>query len=491
MGRPARGAPHLRPPLLDSALVLGRSAALVAAAGAALIALATPVAALPTSTTTSTTAKAKANTTTTTKATTSTTARATTTTEPATTTTTAATTTSAASTTTAAATTTVEPTTATEPATTTTTTTTAEPPTSTVPAPADAAPAVGAEVAPAAGSPTDPVAVLAQFTFVAFEPWRAALEADADAGRLAVLAPGYRFARDALADAVAARAGRSPATAVALSAAWERTEPKRMAVVLTALMQVGDPYVFAASGPDRFDCSGLTAYAWRTAGVDLVHYAVTQRQQSLDVAPDALAPGDLLFRFRQPGGHVMLYLGVDDLVVQAGGTATGVIVSPWGSIDAAGSPLAAPVQREPAGPAQAPTSLFGLAAAADPVGADTPFADAFNVAGARYGVAPSLLAAIAATGSGFRADPATVTTTGRGVMQLRPAVAAALGIDPNVPEQAIDAAARRLAALWAAIHDERAVVALYPTALQTVSSASVAPTDAATTAFVDRVLVTS
>jgi cell wall-associated NlpC family hydrolase len=53
-------------------------------------------------------------------------------------------------------------------------------------------------------------------------------------------------------------------------------------VVLAALMQVGDAYVFGMSGPDQFDCSGLTRFAWRTAGVDLVHYAVTQRQQSLE-----------------------------------------------------------------------------------------------------------------------------------------------------------------------------------------------------------------
>ena len=39
----------------------------------------------------------------------------------------------------------------------------------------------------------------------------------------------------------------------------------------TALAQVGDPYVWGAAGPDAFDCSGLTQYAYSAAGVSLPH----------------------------------------------------------------------------------------------------------------------------------------------------------------------------------------------------------------------------
>jgi cell wall-associated NlpC family hydrolase len=43
-----------------------------------------------------------------------------------------------------------------------------------------------------------------------------------------------------------------------------------------ALQQLGKPYVFAAAGPDAFDCSGLTMAAWAAAGVPLPHLAAAQ-----------------------------------------------------------------------------------------------------------------------------------------------------------------------------------------------------------------------
>jgi cell wall-associated NlpC family hydrolase len=385
-----------------------------------------------------------------------------------------------------------------------------------LPAAAAAAPPVGAEATPDQVTTQDQVAALAQFTYIAFVPWRAAvarrdaleaniaslqaqpsttigavaaLQAQLASARAAVtsLAPGYRYARDALADAVVARAGHGPRDAVALSAAWERADPKRLAVVFTALMHVGEAYVFAAAGPQTFDCSGLTLYAWRTAGVNLVHYAITQRQQTLDAAPDTLLPGDLVFRFRRPGGHVMLYLGVDDLVVQAGGSATGVAITPWGDVDAFGSPL----------PPPAPTAdssstdgghLFGPTAGARGVDPDVPFADAFDVAGARYGVAPRLLAAIAASGTGFRSDSSSADGQTGGLMQLRPAIAAELEVDPSVAAQSIDGAARRLVDLWSRLHDDAAVLAAYHSSLRTVATVSMVPTDPATQAFVADVL---
>jgi cell wall-associated NlpC family hydrolase len=407
--------------------------------------------------------------------------------------------------------TTTEPSTAvTEPE----TTTTVEPPTTTTTVPVDetpdaaaSAPPLGAEQDPALGEASaDPVAVAAQLAYAAFAPWRDAVAARGDAHaalataqakpgvatddltaataaitaaqtKVASLSLGYRYARDTLADVVIARAGRPADDAVELSAIWERTDPRRLAVVFGALMQVGDPYVFAAAGPDRFDCSGLTSYTWKAAGVSLVHYAITQRQQTLDAAPDGLQPGDLVFRFRQAGGHVMLYLGEKDLVVQAGGTATGVVVSPWGRTDAFGSPLAA----APTAPAPATTPWFGAAAGSQRVGADVPFADAFNVAGARYGVAPALLAAVASAGTGFRADAASAGAGG--VMQLRPAIAAALHVDAAVPFQAVDGAARRLLDLWNRLHDKRLVLAAYRSSLVTVNEGAVVTQDATTNAF--------
>jgi cell wall-associated NlpC family hydrolase len=360
-----------------------------------------------------------------------------------------------------------------------------------VPAPALTAPPIGATAdVPVGLQPLDPIGAAATTAYTELSSWRTAQadlvstvasdRAAADA-QLRVAASDYRAARDALAAAVVTRAGRPPGDAVALSAAWEITDVRRVAVVLAALMQVGKRYVFAAAGPDTFDCSGLTLFAWRSVGVGLVHYAVTQRQQSLDARPDSLQPGDLVFRFRRPGGHVMLYLGLSDLVVQAGGASTGVVVGAWGHADAFGSPLASP---PPA--AERPAALFGVVAGATRVAGDVPFADVFNAVGAHYGVAPSLLAAVAAVGTGFREDNATVDRGG--LMLLRPAMAAELGVDVTVPESAIDGAARRLADLWSELHDDGAVVAAYPTALHGVRSPVLVPHDPVSTAFVTATL---
>jgi cell wall-associated NlpC family hydrolase len=75
-----------------------------------------------------------------------------------------------------------------------------------------------------------------------------------------------------------------------------------------ALAQVGKPYVYAASGPDAYDCSGLTAAAWEAAGVQLPHNAAAQYAYGTHVSRNALQPGDLIFMY-QPIGHVTIYIG--------------------------------------------------------------------------------------------------------------------------------------------------------------------------------------
>jgi cell wall-associated NlpC family hydrolase len=80
-----------------------------------------------------------------------------------------------------------------------------------------------------------------------------------------------------------------------------------------AKAQLGKPYLWAASGPTMFDCSGLTMRAWGAAGVALPHYSVAQFAQSTRVSMADARPGDLLFWSYDgtPGAihHVALYLG--------------------------------------------------------------------------------------------------------------------------------------------------------------------------------------
>jgi len=76
----------------------------------------------------------------------------------------------------------------------------------------------------------------------------------------------------------------------------------------TARAQLGKPYVYAGSGPDVFDCSGLTMYAWAAAGVSLPHNAEAQYMSLPHVSQSELQPGDLVF-FGAPIHHVGMYVG--------------------------------------------------------------------------------------------------------------------------------------------------------------------------------------
>ncbi|MEJ7628762.1 MAG: C40 family peptidase [Nocardioidaceae bacterium] len=83
--------------------------------------------------------------------------------------------------------------------------------------------------------------------------------------------------------------------------------------VQTALAQLGDPYVYGAAGPDAFDCSGLTMYAWAAAGVALSHASSVQSGQGVAVSVSALLPGDLVFYY-SPVSHVGMYIGNGQVV---------------------------------------------------------------------------------------------------------------------------------------------------------------------------------
>ncbi|XTZ13523.1 NlpC/P60 family protein [Micromonospora echinospora] len=77
--------------------------------------------------------------------------------------------------------------------------------------------------------------------------------------------------------------------------------------IRTACAQVGDPYVFGATGPNAFDCSGLTQYAYKAAGIYLPHFTGDQWKED-PVSRSEARPGDLVFFFAGVS-HVGLYLG--------------------------------------------------------------------------------------------------------------------------------------------------------------------------------------
>lgn len=79
------------------------------------------------------------------------------------------------------------------------------------------------------------------------------------------------------------------------------------AVIAEAERQLGKPYVWGAAGPDSFDCSGLTLWAWRAGGVSLPHYTGSQYAATRHISLSDLQPGDLVYYNGM--GHVALYIG--------------------------------------------------------------------------------------------------------------------------------------------------------------------------------------
>lgn len=109
------------------------------------------------------------------------------------------------------------------------------------------------------------------------------------------------------------------ATAKAASAiAWART-------------QLGKPYVFGATGPNAYDCSGFTQAAWRHAGVEIGRDTYAQNRQNRHVSLSTIQPGDLVLWYFSSSGqaapnHVTMYTGGGKMI-EASGHGRGVITS--------------------------------------------------------------------------------------------------------------------------------------------------------------------
>ncbi|WP_210591449.1 C40 family peptidase [Streptomyces sp. GESEQ-35] len=79
-------------------------------------------------------------------------------------------------------------------------------------------------------------------------------------------------------------------------------------VLAFARSQVGKPYVWGATGPDSYDCSGLTQGAWNAAGISLPRTTWDQVNAGTTVSLSAAQPGDLVF-FYDDISHVGIYIG--------------------------------------------------------------------------------------------------------------------------------------------------------------------------------------
>ncbi|GAB3853875.1 C40 family peptidase [Micromonospora andamanensis] len=104
--------------------------------------------------------------------------------------------------------------------------------------------------------------------------------------------------------------------------------------IKTACAQVGKPYVWGATGPNSFDCSGLTQYAYKAAGIYLTHFTGAQWNEGKAVSRSDARPGDLVF-FRSDVSHVGIYLG-NNQMVHAARAGKPVNVSPITTMPVAG-----------------------------------------------------------------------------------------------------------------------------------------------------------
>jgi cell wall-associated NlpC family hydrolase len=105
--------------------------------------------------------------------------------------------------------------------------------------------------------------------------------------------------------------------------------------VRAALSRLGRPYVWGATGPEQFDCSGLVQWSYAQAGIHLDRTTYQQINDGIPVPRSHVRPGDLVFPH---AGHVQMAIG-HNLVVEAPYSGASVRISPLGNNVAIRRPL--------------------------------------------------------------------------------------------------------------------------------------------------------
>lgn len=254
-------------------------------------------------------------------------------------------------------------------------------------------------------------------------------------------------------------AGQQALLSQALSAT-STTSPTGADVVNEAQQYLGVPYVWGGTSPSGFDCSGFVQYVYNQLGVSLPRTSEEQATVGTPVTSLAAAqPGDLLFFAGSDGtaaspGHVGIYLG-NGQMIDAPETGMNVSVQP---VSSAGAVVAIrDVLSDPSTGAASPATT-GASTSSSSVPSD--LAPLFAASAQRYGVPENLLTSVAQVESGFNPN-ATSSAGAEGLMQLMPATAQTLGVDPLDPAEAINGAAQLLSSYLQTFHSTPLALAAY------------------------------
>jgi cell wall-associated NlpC family hydrolase len=149
---------------------------------------------------------------------------------------------------------------------------------------------------------------------------------------------------------LASQAGKELLAASALEFKSKTPLPAPLSTTPVALAwafsELGKSYVWGATGPNTFDCSGLTQFVWHAAGVSIPRVAADQDSWTIPVPLSSLLPGDLVFYGKTDIHHVGIYIG-DGLMINAPHTGDVVRVSSiwwsdlagFGRVHAPGTPV--------------------------------------------------------------------------------------------------------------------------------------------------------